>query len=78
MLLVTFLQMISNPLCICSIIFAAFGIAIVLISKRITKFVRKTDTVDEGDKLYTGLKIAGICLILLAFVLLTVWGLDAL
>ena len=78
MLLVSFEQMITNPLCIFSIIFAAFGIAVILLATKITKFVRKTETVDENDKLLSGLKIAGLVLILLAFVLLIIWGMEAL
>lgn len=78
MLLVTFEQMITNPLNIFAIIFAAFGIATVLLAKKITKVVRKTETVEDNDKLLQNLKIAGICMIILAFVLLTIWGMDAL
>ena len=47
-------------------------------AKRITKVVRKSDTIDDNDKLYNTLKIVGVCLILLAFALLTIWGMDAL
>ena len=78
MLLVTFEAMITNPMCIFSIIFAAFGMALILLAKRITKVVRKSDTIDDNDKLYNTLKIVGVCLILLAFALLTIWGMDAL
>ncbi|MGN1222346.1 MAG: hypothetical protein ACI4TT_03835 [Christensenellales bacterium] len=78
MLLVTFEAMITNPMCIFSIIFAAFGMAMILLAKRITKVVRKAETVNDDDKIYNGLKIAGVCLILLAFALLTMWGMEAL
>ena len=78
MLLVSFEQMITNPLSIFAIIFAAFGMATILLAKRITKLVRKTETVEEDDKLLRNLKIAGLCMVLLAFVLLFVWGMDAL
>ena len=78
MLLVTFEAMITNPMCIFSIIFAAFGMAIILLAKRITKLVRKTETLNDDDRLYNTLKIVGVCLILLAFALLTIWGMDAL
>ena len=78
MLLGSFEQMITNPLCIFAILFAAVGIAIILLAPKITKVVRKTEVVDGTDKLLNGLKIAGLILILLAFVLLTIWGMEAL
>ena len=78
MLLVTFEAMITNPMCILSIIFAAIGMAMILLAKRITKVVRKAETINDDDKLYNTLKIVGVCLILLAFALLTIWGMDAL
>ena len=74
MLLVTFVEMISNPMVICAIILAAVGIAMSLLATKITKTVRKSATVAEDDKLLLGLKIAGIALILFAFLLLFLWG----
>ena len=74
MLLVTFVEMISNPMVICAIILAAVGIAMSLLATKITKTVRKSATVAEDDKLLLCLKIAGIALILFAFLLLFLWG----
>lgn len=78
MLLVTFGEMISNPLTIAAILFASFGIAISMMATKITKLYRKTEEVSKDDKLLLGLKIAGLILILLAFVMLLIWGSQAL
>lgn len=74
MLLVTFEQMISSPLTIAAIIFASFGIALSMLATKITKAVRKTQEVSRDDKLLLGLKITGLILILLGFVMLLIWG----
>lgn len=78
MLLVTFEQMITNPLCILAILSVAFGMACTLLAKKITKVVKKIDTVEDNDKMYFGFVIAGVSLILLGFVFLTIWGMGAL
>lgn len=78
MLLVSFTEMILNPIVICAIILAAFGIAVSLLASKITKVVRKTTEVNPEDKLLLGLKIAGLLLIVLGFVFLFIWGLGGL
>lgn len=78
LLLESFEQVITDPIYIASIIFAALGIACALIAKRITKAVRKTDNVDPKDKVYLMLKIAGLAMILAGFVLLMIGGLTKL
>ena len=75
MLLESFANVISDPVYIMSIILAALGVAVALISKRITKLVRKTSEVKPDDKLYLILKLTGLTLILVGFVLLTFGGL---
>ena len=74
MLLVSFLEMITNPLTIAAIICASFGISISMMATRITKMYRKTNEVSKEDKVLIGLKIAGLILIMLAFVFLLIWG----
>ncbi len=74
MLLVTFKEMISNPIVILAIILAGCGVATTLLAKKITKTVRKTETISQDDKLLLGLKIAGLAAILLGFVCLFIWG----
>lgn len=70
MLLVTLISMLSNPIVICAIIFAAFGLAVSLLSNKITKTVRKSDSINPDDKILLSCKIIGLGLILLGFVLL--------
>ena len=67
----------SDPVIIAAMIFAALGVALALIAKKITLMVRKTQTIDPKDKLYLYLKVAGLGLILLGFILLIIAGASA-
>lgn len=69
-------KVLSDPIYIVAIVFAAVGIALALIAKRVTMLVRKTKEVKPDDKLLIMLKIAGLALILFAFVLLMIGGLS--
>ena len=71
-------KVLSDPIYIVAIVFAAVGIAMALIAKRVTMLVRKTKDVKSDDKLLIMLKIAGLALILFAFVLLMIGGLSKL
>lgn len=71
-------KVLSDPIYIVAIVFAAVGIAMALIAKRVTMLVRKTKEVKPDDKLLIMLKIAGLALILFAFVLLMIGGLSKL
>ena len=71
-------KVLSDPIYIVAIVFAAVGIATALIAKRVTMLVRKTKEVKSDDKLLIMLKIAGLALILFAFVLLMIGGLSKL
>ena len=75
MLLESFATVISDPIYIISIILASLGIACALIAKKVTKVVRKTEEVKPDDKLYLLLKLAGLGLILVGFILLVLGGL---
>ena len=55
---------------IIGIILAIAGVAICLMAKRITMAVRNTDTINNRDKLYSGLIFAGVGLILVAMVII--------
>ncbi|MBR4124340.1 MAG: hypothetical protein IKR12_02075 [Clostridia bacterium] len=78
MLLENLGKVLSDPIYIVAIVFAAVGIALALIAKRVTMLVRKTKDVKADDKLLIMLKIAGLALILFAFVLLMIGGLSKL
>ena len=78
LLLESFEGVITDPIYIASIIFAALGIACALIAKKVTKVVRKTEQVDPKDKLYLMLKLVGLGLILAGFLLLILGGLTKL
>ena len=71
---ITFGEAISDPLIICTIIFAAIGIACVLLAKKVTVVVRKTKDVTPNDKVFVGMRVAGLVLILLGFVFMLIWG----
>lgn len=55
---------------ISGMVVAAIGVAICMLAKRITMFKRHTDTLPQNDKLYKGLFITGICLILIGLILI--------
>lgn len=74
MLLESFGSVLSNPLYVVAIILASLGLACALIAKKVTKLVRKTDEVKSDDKLLLILKLAGLALILLGFILLVIGG----
>lgn len=78
MLLESFAKVIGNPLYICAIILASLGLACALIAKKITKVVRKTEEVKPDDKLLLMLKLAGLGLILVGFVMLAIGGFSKL
>ncbi len=74
MLLENFGIVLRDPIYILAIVFASVGIACALLAKRITKLVRKTEEVKPDDKVLLGMKIAGLALILIGFVLLMIGG----
>lgn len=52
------------------IVVAIVGVVIYALAKRITQAKRHTDEIDPKDKLCVTLRVIGICLILLAFILI--------
>lgn len=55
---------------IIGVIFAIFGAALCMMAKRITMAVRNTETIDKRDKLYTGLMMGAIALILVGMIII--------
>lgn len=55
---------------IAGIVVSAIGVAICMLSKRITMAKRHSDSIMKNDKLYQGLVIVGVCLILLGIILI--------
>ena len=62
----------ANPLAVLGVVLAAIGLATAFIAKRITKAVRHTDNIDTSDKLYVGICLFGLVMILVALVLVAV------
>lgn len=55
---------------IAGIVVSAIGVAICMLAKRITMTKRHSDSIMKNDKLYQGLIIVGVCLILLGLILI--------
>lgn len=55
---------------IIGIVLAVFGTALCMMAKRITMAVRNTDTINTRDKLYTGLMMGGLALILVGMIII--------
>ncbi len=69
---VSFREFINQPLIIVGLILLAFGIAIAVLAKRITRVARQDDVVDPNDRVYTAFKIIGLLLITAGFVCISV------
>lgn len=78
MLLEEFGKVISDPIMILAIVFAAVGIACALLARKVAKLVGKTNEVKPDDKVLLGMKIASLALILIGFVCLIILGLTRL
>ena len=52
------------------IVFAIIGTVMCMMAKRITMTVRKQVEVSKTDKLYTGLKLLGLALILIGMIIM--------
>lgn len=55
---------------IVGVVLAAIGVAICMMAKRITIAVRNVDVIDKRDKLYGGLMVAGLSLILAGMIVI--------
>lgn len=50
------------------IVLAMFGVALCILAKPITLKKRGTDELDKKDRVYSGLLIAGLCLVLVGMI----------
>ena len=69
---VSFREFLNQPLIIVGLILLAFGIAIAVLAKRITRVARQDDEVDPNDRVYTAFKVIGLLLITAGFVCISV------
>lgn len=60
-----------------SIILGAIGLAIICLAKRITKTIRKTNIIMSDDKIYVIIKLVGLILVVIAFVVLLLASMNA-
>ena len=51
------------------IILAALGIALAILSKRVARAVRKTNEIEEDDKIVLGIRVVGLVFALVALIL---------
>lgn len=70
LLAVKFSEFIVKVNVIVGIILACIGIACILLSKRVTMIVDKTDAVQKTSKVYVGVRVAGVIAILLGMILI--------
>lgn len=72
MLGVSLRDFLNQPLIIIGLILLAFGIATVVLAKRMTRVARQQNEVDPDDKICTTFKVVGLLLILAGFVCVAV------
>ena len=58
------------PMFTAGIVFAVLGVTIGVLAKRITRVVRKSNVVENNDKILVSLKLVGLVLLFLALILL--------
>ena len=69
---VSFIEFLNQPLIIVGLILLAFGIAMAILAKRITRVARQSDDVDPNDRIYSAFKIIGLLLIIAGFICISV------
>ena len=74
---VSLLETIMKVEFLTSIILGALGFAVICLAKRITKTIRKTNIISPEDKVYIALKLVGLILVVLAFIVLLVSSLSS-
>lgn len=62
----------GNPLAIVSIALVTVGLAIILLAKDITRFVRKSKEVKHSDRLFAFLALLGLVMLLVGLLLVIV------
>lgn len=58
------------PMFTLGIVLAVLGVTIGVLAKRITRVVRKSNTIENNDKILISLKLVGLILLFLALILL--------
>lgn len=69
---VTLVEFLQRPNVLVAIFLAVFGIALAILSRRITRSVRKTKDIADNDGLLVGLKITGLVMILIGLILMII------
>ena len=69
---VSLIQFISRPLIAVGLILLIFGLATVILAKRITRVARKSNNVSNEDRLYVTFKIIGLLLMLAGFICVSI------
>ena len=59
-----------------SILLGAIGFAVICLARRITKTVRKTNFIASDDRVYVGIKLIGLILVVIAFTILLVASIN--
>ena len=72
----TLLDALTSVEFLTSIFLGAIGFAVICLARRITKTIRKTNFIASDDRAYISLKLIGIILVVIAFVLLLVGSLQ--
>lgn len=66
----TLSERLQLPMFTAGIVLAVLGVAIGVLAKRITRVVRKSNTIEDNDKILVSLKLVGLILLFLALILL--------
>ncbi len=66
----TVIDKLQIPMYLAGIIIAIVGLSLGILAKRITRVVRKSNTVENNDKILISLKLVGLILLFLALILL--------
>lgn len=59
-----------------AIILGILGTALIFLAKRITKTIRDTNFISADDKYFILFKLIGVCLILIAFVMMIIGSIN--
>lgn len=68
----TLSQFLDHPLSIIGIVLITAGIAMAVLSKRVTRVAHHIDDVTNDDKLYVALKVGGLILVGIGFLLVAI------
>ena len=69
---VTLIEFLQRPNVLVAIFLAVIGITLAILSRRITRSVRKSKDIADNDGLFVGLKITGLVMILIGLILMVI------